>query len=541
MAELVRRRLGWVKPNSPIDRLSELAAVGLGDKGVSDGMCLLAEAAPDQVDTGDDVAPLVRPSGLQLDPAVLVQMAEVVSLEERVAELGEGQTVIAVKSAANRVLGEHLVDRHKLANVAKKVEETDRFGPIGVVDQSRLKGSGLEVKKALQLHFDAPNVVAQRVHIEQVPFVAAARWVANHSSSTARQRHRTMSRLLESPQEQLTYQVANMQRVRRWVEADVHTNGPIVEAGGEGCPVGRVVNQATRIKIGKQVHCSMLPATLPKAALNSSAVTRLTRMQHALSLPPFGVLSDPSALLDVAVAAEERGWDGVFLWDHLLRPVEQATSIADPWIMLSALAMATSRVRIGPMVTPIARRRPLKLAREVATLDVLAKGRVTLCLGLGVDSGGELTKTDEELDPIVRGAMLEEGVVLLDHMLRGEHVVHRGQHFMVDGITLSPTGAQSPRIPFWMAARGANAKPIRRAARYEGLCPTVITPDRFSEIVDIVAAERGDILGYAFAVMTTPDHRLSEYERRGANWAIHETQPHNTMTEIIEIVNRMDA
>jgi len=259
-------------------------------------------------------------------------------------------------------------------------------------------------------------------------------------------------------------------------------------------------------------------------------------MLHALSLPPFGVLSDPHALVDVAMAAEAGGWDAVFVWDHLLRPVEQATYIADPWIMMAAIASATARVRIGPMVTPIARRRPLKLAREIATLDLLSRGRLTLGLGLGVDSGGELTRTNEELDPKVRGSMLNEGVQLLDHMLRGEHVVHTGTHFMIDGITLQPTGVQQPRVPFWLATRGDNLAPVRRAAKYEGLCPTVITPERFGELVDFVAKERGSLDGYDFALMTTPDHPFSEYERRGATWAIHEMKPHHTIPEIMNVI-----
>ncbi|HEY4333976.1 MAG TPA: LLM class flavin-dependent oxidoreductase, partial [Ilumatobacteraceae bacterium] len=244
-------------------------------------------------------------------------------------------------------------------------------------------------------------------------------------------------------------------------------------------------------------------------------------MRHALSLPPFGDLSDPHALVDVAIAAEEAGWDAVFVWDHLLRPVEQATRIADPWIMMAAIAAATTRVRIGPLVTPIARRRPLKLVREVATLDLLANGRLILGLGLGVDSGGELTRTNEELDPKVRGSMLEEGVRLLDVMLRGEHVVHRGQHYTVDGITVAPTGAQQPRVPFWLATRGDNLAPVRRAARYEGLCPTTITPDRLAELVEVVERERGSLDGFDFALMTTPDHSIAEFERRGATWAVH--------------------
>lgn len=143
-------------------------------------------------------------------------------------------------------------------------------------------------------------------------------------------------------------------------------------------------------------------------------------IRYGLSIPPFGALSDPHVLVDIAVAAEETGWDGLFLWDHLLRPEEEPAGVADPWVMLTANCAATSRLRIGPMITPIARRRPLKLAREVATLDLFSHGRLILGLGRGVDAGGELTRTSEPLDPRIRGAMLDEGVMLLDKPLRGE-------------------------------------------------------------------------------------------------------------------------
>jgi alkanesulfonate monooxygenase SsuD/methylene tetrahydromethanopterin reductase-like flavin-dependent oxidoreductase (luciferase family) len=259
-------------------------------------------------------------------------------------------------------------------------------------------------------------------------------------------------------------------------------------------------------------------------------------MRHALSLPPFGELSNPHILVDLAVAAEENEWDAVFVWDHLLRPVEQATLIADPWIMLAAIAAATEHVRIGPMITPIARRRPLKLAREVATLDLLSDGRLILGLGLGVDSGGELTRTAEELDPRVRGSMLDEGVRLLDRMLRGEYVEHTGTHYMINGITVQPTGVQKPRVPFWLATRGDNLAPVRRAAKYEGLCPTTVTPDRFEQLVEIVHRERGSLDGYDFAVMTTPDHPIEAYEKRGATWAVHEMKPHHTVEEIMDVI-----
>ena len=118
-------------------------------------------------------------------------------------------------------------------------------------------------------------------------------------------------------------------------------------------------------------------------------------MRHALYLPPFGPLADPGALVELARAAEDRGWAGMFLWDHVLRPAPEPPELADATVCLAAMAVATTRLRLGPMVVPLVRRRPQKVAREIATLDLLSGGRITLGLGLGVDSGGELTRFGE--------------------------------------------------------------------------------------------------------------------------------------------------
>lgn len=244
-------------------------------------------------------------------------------------------------------------------------------------------------------------------------------------------------------------------------------------------------------------------------------------MQHGLSIPPVGELSDPHALVELAIAAEAQGWDGFFLWDHLQRPADEPRGLADPWVALAAVAASTTTMRLGPMVTPVARRRPLKLAHEAATLDQLSRGRLTLGVGLGVDAGGEFSRTGEQTVPNVRGEMLDEGVTLLDELLRGEHVVHHGPHYTLDGITLSPTGVQRPRIPIWLAARGHTLAPVRRAARFEGLALLAITPERLGEIVECVRSERGYVEGFDFAVWETPEHALAAYERQGATWAIH--------------------
>lgn len=96
-------------------------------------------------------------------------------------------------------------------------------------------------------------------------------------------------------------------------------------------------------------------------------------IRSALWFPLFDELADPAAVVRLAVEAEERGWDALFCWDHT-RWREPITHVADPWITLAAVAAATERIRIGPMVTPLARRRPVQVAKETATLDRLSGG-----------------------------------------------------------------------------------------------------------------------------------------------------------------------
>ena len=103
-------------------------------------------------------------------------------------------------------------------------------------------------------------------------------------------------------------------------------------------------------------------------------------MRFALSAQNFGTYGDPRLLADLARDAEAAGLDGFFVWDHLLRG---DAPVADPWTSLAAIAVATERVRIGTMVTPLPRRRPWQVARQTVTLDHLSGGRVTLGVGLG--------------------------------------------------------------------------------------------------------------------------------------------------------------
>ncbi|MGI9610195.1 MAG: LLM class flavin-dependent oxidoreductase [Acidimicrobiia bacterium] len=248
-------------------------------------------------------------------------------------------------------------------------------------------------------------------------------------------------------------------------------------------------------------------------------------MRHALTIPPYGDLADPSALIEIAVSAEEAGWDAVFLWDHVLRRPDDPQETADPWVAMAAMAVATEHVRLGPMVTPITRRRPIKLARECTTLDHLSGGRLTLGLGLGVDTTRELSAFGEVLEARERGARLDEGVDLLCRMWSGSEVDFHGEHFIADRVTVLPRPVQLPRIPMWFAARGSARKPVRRAARYDGLYPIEVTEADLRSMLDLVVQQRGSLDGFDVIARPTEEVPYRLLEELGVTWAITGPKP----------------
>ncbi|MET9342959.1 LLM class flavin-dependent oxidoreductase [Nonomuraea sp. NPDC003804] len=246
-------------------------------------------------------------------------------------------------------------------------------------------------------------------------------------------------------------------------------------------------------------------------------------LRSGLWLPLFDELADPLVVTSLAAEAEEAGWHGVFVWDHLRwgEPVEE---VADPWITLAAIAMATERVRIGPMVTALPRRRPVKVVKETVTLDQLSGGRLTLGVGLGSDRfGSELSTTGEELDDRVRARMLDESLDVLAAAWSGEAVHHRGEHYTLDGVRLLPRPVQRPGIPVWGAALPGKQGPLRRAARLDGFFPVAFAGlDEFAELVAAVmrlrAAEGKDPAGYDVAVSLPPGTDPAPYAGVGATW-----------------------
>jgi alkanesulfonate monooxygenase SsuD/methylene tetrahydromethanopterin reductase-like flavin-dependent oxidoreductase (luciferase family) len=193
-------------------------------------------------------------------------------------------------------------------------------------------------------------------------------------------------------------------------------------------------------------------------------------LRFGLFFPLFADLAEPSRVVELAQAAEASGWDGCFLWDHIV--AAPGTAVADPWVTMAAVAQSTSRMRLGMLVTPLARRRPWVLARETATLDRLSRGRLVVGVGLGDDGWREFSSfRGEPSDPAQRGAILDESLELLHRFWSGENVKWEGAHFAVDSGPFLPRPAQSP-LPIWVACRWPlRPQPLARAARHQGCFP----------------------------------------------------------------------
>lgn len=246
-------------------------------------------------------------------------------------------------------------------------------------------------------------------------------------------------------------------------------------------------------------------------------------MRYAVFLPPFDGLADPRLVAGLAAEAEAVGWDGFFVWDHVLyrSPVQ---AVADPWVVLAAAAMITEQILLGPMVTPVARRRPHVLARQTVSLDQLSAGRLVLGVGLGLDqSGRELSAFDEELHDRVRAGMLDEGLDLLDALWSGAPVDHAGEHYRADGVTFLPRPVQRPRIPVWVAGRWPHRRPLRRAARWDGVFLIDLGgPQDLAEAVAELRTERGDLERFEVVCDGPTGADPRPWAEAGATWWLAE-------------------
>jgi alkanesulfonate monooxygenase SsuD/methylene tetrahydromethanopterin reductase-like flavin-dependent oxidoreductase (luciferase family) len=264
-------------------------------------------------------------------------------------------------------------------------------------------------------------------------------------------------------------------------------------------------------------------------------------VRFAINVPNFGAFGDPHLLVELAEEAEDAGWDGFFIWDHVQSFVPgQRVPMVDPWVALGTIAVATSRIKLGPMVTPIPRRRPWKLARECVTVDHLSEGRLILGVGLGDPVSTEFGTFSEQTDARIRADILDEGLAVLTGLWTGEPFTFEGNHFQVRDALCWPRPVQSPRIPIWVAGWWPNRRPMRRAARWDGVVTgkldaqgfARLTPDEILEISAYIQAHRTSDAPFDIAIggVTPADDPgaavevVTPYEAAGLTWW-HECVP----------------
>jgi len=254
----------------------------------------------------------------------------------------------------------------------------------------------------------------------------------------------------------------------------------------------------------------------------------------AIGVPNVGSFGDPSLLVNLAVAAEEHGWDGFFVWDHLLW-WDPEWYVADPLVVTAAVAARTARIRIGILVNLLARRRAGKVAREAVTLDHLSHGRLVFGAGLG-SRAEEFTAFGEPGEAKERAARLDESLDLLDALWTGAPVTFHGEYLTATDVTMLPRPVQRPRIPIWCGGRWPVKAPFRRAARWDGVMPThteyglgeTMPPDEFLAVVRYTRDHRTapgpfDVVLEGRTDGTAPDRggaHLLPYVGAGLTWWI---------------------
>lgn len=253
------------------------------------------------------------------------------------------------------------------------------------------------------------------------------------------------------------------------------------------------------------------------------------RLRLGLSLPNF---AEPDVLVDLGTRAEDAGWDGVFLWDHLHGSPAFPVPTSDPWVVLGALAVRTERITIGTGITPVPRRQPEKLAREAVTVDHLSGGRLVLGVGLG-EPPQEHTAYGRPADRPTLAAKLDEGLAVLTGLWSGEPFSHHGEHYTVEDAQYLPVPVQSPRIPVWVSCTFPHTRPLARAARWDGAILAAVgeggtidpvSPDQVRAAVGAIAARRDPGADPVTVALATPglptEEERAMFEEAGVNWIL---------------------
>jgi alkanesulfonate monooxygenase SsuD/methylene tetrahydromethanopterin reductase-like flavin-dependent oxidoreductase (luciferase family) len=251
-------------------------------------------------------------------------------------------------------------------------------------------------------------------------------------------------------------------------------------------------------------------------------------VRFGLSFPNFGAYAEPTTMVGLAAAAEDAGWDGFFVWDHIV--ISDGMPVADPWVLLGAIGQATGSMRIGPMVAALPRHRPWVVARQAVTIDRLTSGRMVLGVGIGYPPDVEFATFGEPTGDRERADMLDEGLSIITAVWSGEPFEFKGEHYRVRRNRFAPKPVQEPGIPIWVAGMLPNLRPFRRAARHDGVFPIR------ADMENLSPADVARVARYVTEHLTTErpfdvvvggplEADLTEMARAGATWYLAGPSP----------------
>jgi len=274
----------------------------------------------------------------------------------------------------------------------------------------------------------------------------------------------------------------------------------------------------------------------------------MSSLRAAIDICPYGELADPRAIVRLARAAEESGWDGLSIWDGL--GLAMGTVSADPFVALTAVAAATSRLRLITSVVALARRRPQLVVQAAASLDLVSEGRLVLGLGAGEDEP-DFTAFDDPYDRPTRIGRMDEGLAIVDAGLRGERLAHAGPLLRAEDVSLGPRPLQQPRPPIWLGAMRPGG--IRRAAHWEGWVvgglsdmgdAMSLSSQDLAARATVLAEERAALgrAGQPFDVavlgLTSLAGDLAAWQEAGATWWLESLSPMRGPIDDLEAVVR---
>jgi probable F420-dependent oxidoreductase len=263
----------------------------------------------------------------------------------------------------------------------------------------------------------------------------------------------------------------------------------------------------------------------------------------------FGVAGDVDAMISIARAAEAAGIESVWTGEHVVlpdprvapSPSDPQTPLLDPAVALSHIAAYTTRLRLGTGVIILPQRNPLVLAKELASVDVVSKGRLIFGLGAGYLEP-EFRALGAPFED--RGAVTDEAIEAIKALWTMEKPVYKGRFFSFEGIDAQPRPVQKPHPP--IVVGGMSRSGARRAARYGngwyGFFTDIEATTRSLQWIRgyIANGERPTELGEIEISVTPPKRLTREVVDQYAEIGVHRLIPMSNATTVDEVLRFMD-